>query len=542
MLETMFEDSAPQSVGGYRLQRRLGAGGSGTVWLAEDEANTPVALKLLHPTVAATEEGRHRLIREARLVNQIPGTGIARVLDYEADDLTPFIVTEFIEGETLAQVVAEQPLSLAEAAYLAELLRDLLGRVHSAGIAHRDLKPSNIIISDHGPVLIDFGIAQGDADDRLTQTGLVTGTPGFVSPELMAGGPHIPFEQWQAGDWWAWSALLLSSLTGQPPFGTGAPEVIAHRMYQGQPELSLLPPELQPHFRLALAVNPKFRPEPIKLVHALEQAQQAGPTSAPVDPTAALLSPTGAPDPTLLAPYPSPQPSPGPIPEPILPYPGPGNASSTPWPPAQPGGTPWEPSVASFAPVVPPEPKSIPGHSPIQATAILMWLALLPTYFGTSGFALVIFMLALLAIGGEVRVWIDRRLLAGGRATGTSKFLYFPRHTVMGMLQLIPGLALGMLAGLVGLMIASGSVSDGISNLTSWVASLEPDTVNPVATWALALLVLAVTYLTPSSAPLRWGLRYVVHSAVPNRWYRELLGLALIALAVGLVALLMNAS
>lgn len=256
-------------VGGYYLIRELGRGGSGTVWEASDEAGTHVALKLLHPSLADTEKARARLLREARLVNQIQSDFVARVLDVEAEASSPFVVTELFRGPTLDDKIRQRPLEYWEAAQIGRHLLETLTAVHASGVAHRDLKPSNIILTEDGPVLIDFGIAQGEGDSSLTLTGSITGTPGYVSPELLLSAkPDLPLLQ--AGDWFAWSALLLKSVTGRPPFGTGKPEVILRAVLDGDADTTGLATNVENAFLDALAATATERPAPDALLNALE--------------------------------------------------------------------------------------------------------------------------------------------------------------------------------------------------------------------------------------------------------------------------------
>lgn len=268
------------TVGGYELIGRLGIGGSGTVWKARDGAGNICALKLLHPAIAATESSRARLIREARLVNQIPGEGIARVLDFEADAAEPFVVTELIEGPTLEDIIRQEPLSLDEALFLGQQLRTILSRIHASGIVHRDLKPSNVILSDEGPVLIDFGIAQGDGNERLTETGVVNGTPGYVSPELLSSSTTPSFELWRLGDWWAWSALLLSAMTGEAPFGTGTTQGVLDRVFRGEPLVGSIPDEVATVMRQALHPDPSARLSPGTVLDHLEATRAHNPPAS----------------------------------------------------------------------------------------------------------------------------------------------------------------------------------------------------------------------------------------------------------------------
>lgn len=278
-----MDEHREQWLGGYRLLRRLGAGGAGTVWLAEDGAGERVALKLLHPALASTEEARRRLAREATTVNQVRCTGVARVLDVEVDDSQPFVVTEFVEGPTLALRLRSGALAPREVAALASSLSHTLTAVHGARIVHRDVKPSNVILNPMGPVLIDFGIAMVQDDDRLTRTGLVSGTAGFTAPELLRGGPA------SAGtDWWSWAATLLEAATGRPPFGAGNSQAVMLRVLEGRPDTGGLPVAVARQLCAALAVDPSCRPDPGAVVeHLSRPSAWTGPVLGPDAPAQA---------------------------------------------------------------------------------------------------------------------------------------------------------------------------------------------------------------------------------------------------------------
>lgn len=244
-------------LGGYRLLRRLGTGGAGTVWLAEDGAGQRVALKLLHPALASTEEARRRLSREATTVNRVHSSGVARVLDVEVDDSQPFVVTEFVDGPTLSLRLRSGALAPREVAALADSLRHTLLTVHDAGVVHRDVKPSNVILNPMGPVLIDFGIAMAEDDERLTHTGLVSGTAGFTAPELLRGAPASV-----GTDWWSWAATVLEAATGRPPFGSGDPQAVMLRVMGGEPDTAGLPSGVARVLAGELAVDASTRPGP----------------------------------------------------------------------------------------------------------------------------------------------------------------------------------------------------------------------------------------------------------------------------------------
>jgi len=256
-----------EELGGYRLIRRLGTGGAGTVWLAEDGGGTRVALKAMHPAMAASEESRQRLERETRTVNSVRSPFVAHIVDAETEASQPFVVSEYVEGPTLAEILVSGPVPLRGVAALSYHLASTIAAVHHANIIHRDIKPSNIICSPRGPVLIDFGIAMATSDQHLTSTGLVSGTAGYTAPELLQG--HGATKE---SDWWAWCATLLSCATGRPPFGKGDVSATMLRVLEGDPDLAGLHPMVADVLAGGLAPDPDDRPSPSLIVADLMSA------------------------------------------------------------------------------------------------------------------------------------------------------------------------------------------------------------------------------------------------------------------------------
>ncbi len=256
-----------EELGGYRLIRRLGTGGAGTVWLAEDGGGTRVALKAMHPAMAASEESRQRLERETRTVNSVRSPFVAHIVDAETEASQPFVVSEYVEGPTLAEILVSGPVPLRGVAALSYHLASTIAAVHHANIIHRDIKPSNIICSPRGPVLIDFGIAMATSDQHLTSTGLVSGTAGYTAPELLQGRGAT-----KESDWWAWCATLLSCATGRPPFGKGDVSATMLRVLEGDPDLAGLHPMVADALAGGLAPDPDDRPSPSLIVADLMSA------------------------------------------------------------------------------------------------------------------------------------------------------------------------------------------------------------------------------------------------------------------------------
>jgi hypothetical protein len=271
------QDRTPERLGPYRLVRRIGEGGMGVVYLALNAADEQVAVKALHPGLAQEANARRRMAREVDTMRRVRSRYVAEVLDADLDGDPPYIVTRYVPGLTLDEVVAGAgPLSGSALARLAYGLAQALAAVHSAGVVHRDLKPGNVMISDGEPVIIDFGIAHLHETTRLTMTGMFMGTPGYLAPEVIEGN-----ESGAASDVHSWGATVAFAATGRPPYGTGPFETIFYRIMHGAPNLDTLPAPLRPMVLDALARDPARRPSPAEI----------GQRIASIDPAALLPSP-----------------------------------------------------------------------------------------------------------------------------------------------------------------------------------------------------------------------------------------------------------
>jgi len=223
-----------QFIGPYRLVNRLGEGGMGVVHLALDPSGRAVALKVLHAHTGADPDARRRLAREVETLRRVRHRNVAQVLDADLTGPSPYLVTAFVPGRTLEEAVrAQGGLPAAQVARLGRSLAGALEAVHAVGIVHRDLKPANVMLLDGEPVLIDFGIAHLVDESRITMTGLVMGTPGYLAPEILDGHPVTA-----ATDWWGWGACLAYAATGRPPFGTGAATAVLDRVRRGASDLA----------------------------------------------------------------------------------------------------------------------------------------------------------------------------------------------------------------------------------------------------------------------------------------------------------------
>jgi predicted Ser/Thr protein kinase len=249
-------ENLPRSLGPYRLQDRLGEGGMGVVHLARDPEGRPVAVKVLHPLGTEGVNARRRLAREVETMRRVRSPYVAEVLDADVTGELPYIVTRFVAGPTLDEMVRTRgPLSGSGLRRLAHGMAEALAAIHAAGVVHRDLKPGNVMLTDDRPIVIDFGIAQAGDATRLTQTGLVMGTPGYLAPEVIEGEPASP-----ASDVHSWGSTMAFAATGHLPFGGGSYETIFYRIISGRADLTGVPAPLVPLISAALARDPSHRP------------------------------------------------------------------------------------------------------------------------------------------------------------------------------------------------------------------------------------------------------------------------------------------
>ncbi|MEX5713406.1 serine/threonine-protein kinase [Parafrankia sp. FMc6] len=243
-------------VGPYRLLRRLGAGGMGTVYLGLNGSGRQVAVKLVRPDLARVAEFRERLKREADSARRVARFCTAAVLDVNVTADVPYLVTEFVDGPTLAEVVRERgPLHPAELHQLAASMATALMAIHRAGIVHRDLKPSNIVLSRLGPKVIDFGIARALDTASVLSGEHPVGTPALMAPE-QARGDTIT----SAADVFAWGGVLVYAATGRYPFGTGPAAALLYRTVNDTPTLDGFEDSLRPLVEEAMRKAPADRP------------------------------------------------------------------------------------------------------------------------------------------------------------------------------------------------------------------------------------------------------------------------------------------
>ena len=249
-------DSLPRKIGPYRLIDKIGEGGMGVVYLGMDPDRRRVAVKVLGPAVASDPNARQRLAREVETMRRVRNRHVAEVIDADVTCASPYVVTRYVPGRTLEETVREiGPLRGAALDRLAEGLAEAITAIHAAGVVHRDLKPGNVMLDDGQPVVIDFGIAHVPDATRLTQTGLVMGTPGYLAPEVIQGGAASG-----ASDVHSWGTTVAYAATGRQPFGSGNYQTIFFRVLEGQADLDGMPRHLLPYVAAALSVDPQARP------------------------------------------------------------------------------------------------------------------------------------------------------------------------------------------------------------------------------------------------------------------------------------------
>lgn len=331
-LAALAEDS------GYEVLGRIGGGGMGIVYRAHDADGNDVAIKLLRHEIADDPRARERLAREVAAQQRVRNDNIVRILDAELESSDAFVVTEFVPGPTLEDAVRTHgglhPEAVREVGLV---LGETLRAIHASGVIHRDLKPSNVMMrgATEGdlagydpdgdgldPVIIDFGIATAAEESRLTSTGLVMGTAAYLDPEVVRTD-----RTGEAGDWWAWAAMLAFAATGREPFGTGRADLVFLRAERGEIDIDGVPTELGEWLHSALRADPAERATPEELLTGLAEldldryddpgeteALEAGPRTAVLPvlgadgaPAAGAATPTDDAEGTSAAPAAAPQ-------------------------------------------------------------------------------------------------------------------------------------------------------------------------------------------------------------------------------------------
>ncbi|MFJ3295541.1 serine/threonine-protein kinase [Streptomyces bacillaris] len=321
----------PERIGGYTVERELGSGGMGTVYLARSRGGRAVAVKVARPELASDPHFRERFRAEVAAARSVGGFHTAPVVDADPAAEAPWLATAYVPGPTLSALLeAEGPMDEARLRQLGAALAEALAAIHGCGLVHRDLKPGNIVMAPDGPRVLDFGIARALESTRLTATGTAFGTPGFLAPEQAQG-----LEVGGAADVFALGAVLVAAAGGSA-FGAGTPMGLMYRSVHEPADLDAVPEELRPVVRACLAKEPERRPTPAQLLDLF------APEATPY--TATEAYPATAPE--------------------AVPY-TPSAPEAAPYAPSAPGAVPHPPSAArptvtAPALLVPPRPPYAP--------------------------------------------------------------------------------------------------------------------------------------------------------------------------------------
>jgi serine/threonine-protein kinase len=309
MAKDQADSPVRQTIGPFRILKRLGAGGMGEVYLAEDtRLGRKVALKVLAPALVADSQSRIRFLREARLASVLDHPNICTIHEVGEADGQYFISMQYVEGETLKQVIGGRPLSLESVLSISLQVVDALRAAHEQGIIHRDIKSNNILITARGQAkVLDFGLAKllekeaGRAEEDLTRTGAMLGTPAYMSPE-QARGVRVDHRS----DIFSFGVVLYEMATGRGPFkGKSQAETMNAVINEPHTPVSEInqevPPSLSAVIDRALAKDPGDRYQSMQ-----EMLGDLRHVVAQTDSVRHLLSPVEVPD-GVVVPYVSPR-------------------------------------------------------------------------------------------------------------------------------------------------------------------------------------------------------------------------------------------
>ena len=339
----------PVRLGPFTLTGRIGEGGQGTVYLGYNSAGERAAVKLLHVKFSGDAAARSRFARELKASERVASFCTARVLAADLDGDTPYIASEYIEGRSLREVVdTEGPLTGAALHRLAIGTATALTAIHHAGIVHRDFKPDNVLIAADGPRVVDFGIAR-IIDSTGTITSRAVGTPAYMAPEQISGGPVGPHT-----DVFSWGSTIIFAGTGQVAFAGDSIAVVLNRILNHEADVDMLPEPLRGVVRACLSKAPEDRPTADQiLLRLLGHSEQGGASRAVLNEGAQIAgADRGA---TLDVPPTRRQPRPSAAP---LPHTGLRTGSPVP-----------TPAPAPAAPAVPAAPPNAGAGAPSYGTA-----------------------------------------------------------------------------------------------------------------------------------------------------------------------------
>ncbi|MDN0194048.1 PQQ-binding-like beta-propeller repeat protein [Streptomyces sp. S.PNR 29] len=252
----------PRRIGPFEVLGRLGAGGMGLVYLARSASGRRVAIKTVRTELAEDQLFRVRFTREVEAARAVSGFYTAAVVDADPRAAVPWLATAYVPAPSLEEIVNEcGPLPAQAVRWLAAGVAEALQSIHGAGLVHRDLKPSNVLVVEDGPRVIDFGIASGVSNTRLTMTNVAVGTPAYMSPEQAKDSRSVT----GASDVFSLGSTLVFAATGHAPFHGANPVETVFMLLREGPDLEGLPEELRPLIESCMQMEPPGRPTPADL-------------------------------------------------------------------------------------------------------------------------------------------------------------------------------------------------------------------------------------------------------------------------------------
>ncbi|WP_324616235.1 serine/threonine-protein kinase [Streptomyces sp. ERV7] len=249
----------PRRIGPFEVLGRLGAGGMGLVYLARSASGRRVAIKTVRTELAEDQLFRVRFTREVEAARAVSGFYTAAVVDADPRAAVPWLATAYVPAPSLEEIVNEcGPLPAQAVRWLAAGIAEALQSIHGAGLVHRDLKPSNVLVVEDGPRVIDFGIASGVSNTRLTMTNVAVGTPAYMSPEQAKDSRSVT----GASDVFSLGSTLVFAATGHAPFHGANPVETVFMLLREGPDVTGLPDELRPLIESCMQMEAALRPSP----------------------------------------------------------------------------------------------------------------------------------------------------------------------------------------------------------------------------------------------------------------------------------------
>ncbi|MFF5566006.1 PQQ-binding-like beta-propeller repeat protein [Streptomyces sp. NPDC012623] len=252
----------PRRIGPFEVLMRLGAGGMGLVYLARSASGRRVAIKTVRTELAEDQLFRVRFTREVEAARAVSGFYTAAVVDADPRAAVPWLATAYVPAPSLEEIVSEcGPMPTQAVRWLAAGIAEALQSIHGASLVHRDLKPSNVLVVEDGPRVIDFGIASGVSNTRLTMTNVAVGTPAYMSPEQARDSRSVT----GASDIFSLGSTLVFAATGHAPFHGANPVETVFMLLREGPDIEGLPDELRPLIESCMQMDPSLRPTPADL-------------------------------------------------------------------------------------------------------------------------------------------------------------------------------------------------------------------------------------------------------------------------------------